>query len=84
MISTRIGVAHGRRPVDLDASRDPCLRLRHQPGRAHRTSGGRRLLIGQLGYQVLLACGFSQGDAANVVTAVRAELHPELGGRVGR
>ena len=34
--------------------------------------------------QVLLVCGFSQDDAANIVTAVRAELHPELRGRVGR
>ena len=34
--------------------------------------------------QVLLVCGFSQDDAANLVTAVRAELHPELRGRVGR
>jgi CPA2 family monovalent cation:H+ antiporter-2 len=34
--------------------------------------------------QVLLVCGFSQVDAANIVTAVRAELHPELRGRVGR
>jgi CPA2 family monovalent cation:H+ antiporter-2 len=34
--------------------------------------------------QVLLVCGFSQDDAASIVTAVRAELHPELHGRVGR
>ena len=34
--------------------------------------------------QVLLVCGFSQDDAANIVTAVRGELHPELRGRVGR
>ncbi len=34
--------------------------------------------------QVLLVCGFSQDNAANVVTTVRAELHPELRGRVGR
>jgi monovalent cation:H+ antiporter-2, CPA2 family len=34
--------------------------------------------------QVLLACGFSQDNAANVVTTIRAELHPELRGRVGR
>jgi CPA2 family monovalent cation:H+ antiporter-2 len=33
--------------------------------------------------QVLLACGFSQDDAAAVVTKVRAELNPELSGRVG-
>jgi CPA2 family monovalent cation:H+ antiporter-2 len=36
------------------------------------------------GYQVLLVCGFSQDDAAHIVTAVRAELHPELRERVGR
>src|ERR1700704_473650 len=47
--ATRIGAAHGRRPVDQDAGRDPCLRLRHQPGRAHRVSGGRGLLIGRFG-----------------------------------
>ena len=34
--------------------------------------------------QVLLVCGFSQDEAANIVTAVRAELHPELRERVGR
>ena len=34
--------------------------------------------------QVLLVCGFSQDNAANIVTTVRAELHPELHGRVGR
>lgn len=34
--------------------------------------------------QVLLVCGFSQDNAANIVTTVRAELHPELRGRVGR
>ena len=34
--------------------------------------------------QVLLVCGFSQDTAANIVTAVRAELNPELRGRVGR
>jgi CPA2 family monovalent cation:H+ antiporter-2 len=34
--------------------------------------------------QILLVCGFSQDDAANIVTAVRAELNPELLGRVGR
>jgi K+:H+ antiporter len=34
--------------------------------------------------QVLLVCGFSQDDAASIVTTVRAELHPELRGRVGR
>ena len=34
--------------------------------------------------QVLLVCGFSQDDAARIITAVRAELHPELRGRVGR
>jgi CPA2 family monovalent cation:H+ antiporter-2 len=34
--------------------------------------------------QVLLVCGFSQDDAANIITAIRAELHPELRGRVGR
>jgi CPA2 family monovalent cation:H+ antiporter-2 len=33
--------------------------------------------------QVLLLCGFSQNDAASVVTAVRAELNPELNGHVG-
>jgi CPA2 family monovalent cation:H+ antiporter-2 len=33
--------------------------------------------------QVLLSCGFSQDDAADIVTAVRAELNPELSGRVG-
>jgi CPA2 family monovalent cation:H+ antiporter-2 len=37
-----------------------------------------------LANQVLLVCGLSQDDAANIVTAVRAELHPELRGRVGR
>jgi monovalent cation:H+ antiporter-2, CPA2 family len=34
--------------------------------------------------QVLLVCGFSQDDAASIVTAARAELHPELRGHVGR
>ncbi len=34
--------------------------------------------------QVLLVCGFSQDSAANIVTTVRAELNPELRGRVGR
>jgi CPA2 family monovalent cation:H+ antiporter-2 len=34
--------------------------------------------------QVLLVCGFSQDDAASIITAVRAELHPELRGHVGR
>ena len=34
--------------------------------------------------QVLLVCGFSQDSAANIVTTVRAELHPELRGHVGR
>jgi monovalent cation:H+ antiporter-2, CPA2 family len=34
--------------------------------------------------QVLLVCGFSRDAAANVVTAVRAELNPELRGHVGR
>jgi CPA2 family monovalent cation:H+ antiporter-2 len=34
--------------------------------------------------QVLLVCGFSQDNAANVVTTIRAELHPVLRGRVGR
>jgi len=34
--------------------------------------------------QVLLVCGFSQDNAANIVTTIRAELHPELHGRVGR
>jgi CPA2 family monovalent cation:H+ antiporter-2 len=34
--------------------------------------------------QVLLVCGFSQDSAANIITTVRAELHPELRGRVGR
>jgi CPA2 family monovalent cation:H+ antiporter-2 len=34
--------------------------------------------------QVLLVCGFSQDEAANIVTTVRAELNPELLGRVGR
>ena len=33
--------------------------------------------------QVLLVCGFAQDDAASIVTAVRAELHPELRGHVG-
>jgi CPA2 family monovalent cation:H+ antiporter-2 len=33
--------------------------------------------------QVLLSCGFSQDNAASVITAVRAELNPELIGRVG-
>jgi len=33
--------------------------------------------------QVLLVCGFSQDNAANIVTTVRAELNPELRGRVG-
>jgi CPA2 family monovalent cation:H+ antiporter-2 len=34
--------------------------------------------------QALLVCGFSQDMAANIVTTVRAELNPELRGRVGR
>lgn len=34
--------------------------------------------------QVLLVCGFSRNAAANVVTAVRAELNPELRDHVGR
>ena len=34
--------------------------------------------------QVLLVCGFSQDNAANIVTTVRAELNPELRARVGR
>jgi CPA2 family monovalent cation:H+ antiporter-2 len=34
--------------------------------------------------QVLLVCGFSQDDAASIVTAARAELHPELRRHVGR
>jgi monovalent cation:H+ antiporter-2, CPA2 family len=34
--------------------------------------------------QVLLVCGFTQDDAASIVTAVRAELHPDLRGHVGR
>jgi CPA2 family monovalent cation:H+ antiporter-2 len=33
--------------------------------------------------QVLLVCGFSQDNAAKIVTTVRAELNPELRGRVG-
>ena len=33
--------------------------------------------------EVLLSCGFSQEDAAAVVTTVRAELNPEVIGRVG-
>ncbi|MDB5393086.1 MAG: glutathione-regulated potassium-efflux system protein [Rhodospirillales bacterium] len=33
--------------------------------------------------QVLLVCGLSQDSAAKIVTKVRAELSPELGGRVG-
>ncbi|SDR63507.1 Kef-type potassium/proton antiporter, CPA2 family [Rhizobiales bacterium GAS113] len=33
--------------------------------------------------QVLLSCGFSQENAAAIVTTVRAELNPELSGRVG-
>ena len=49
--ATRIGAAHGRRPVDQDASRDRCLRLRHQLGRAHTASGGRGLPIGRFGYR---------------------------------
>jgi monovalent cation:H+ antiporter-2, CPA2 family len=36
------------------------------------------------GYLVLFVYGFSQDDAAHIVTAVRAELHPELRGRIGR
>ena len=47
--TTRIGAAHGRRPVDRDASRDPWLRLRYQSGRAHGISGGRELLVCRLG-----------------------------------
>src|ERR1700704_2709276 len=49
--ATRIGVAHGRRPADQDTSRHPCLRQRHQPGGARKTSGGRRLSIGWFGYR---------------------------------
>jgi CPA2 family monovalent cation:H+ antiporter-2 len=33
--------------------------------------------------QVLLVCGFSQDNAAKIVTTIRAELNPELRGRVG-
>jgi CPA2 family monovalent cation:H+ antiporter-2 len=33
--------------------------------------------------QALLLSGFTQEDAARVITAVRAELNPELRGRVG-
>jgi monovalent cation:H+ antiporter-2, CPA2 family len=33
--------------------------------------------------QVLLVCGFSQDNAAKIVTTVRAELNPELRGRSG-
>jgi CPA2 family monovalent cation:H+ antiporter-2 len=33
--------------------------------------------------QVLLVCGFSQDNAAHIVTTVRAELDPELKGLVG-
>jgi CPA2 family monovalent cation:H+ antiporter-2 len=33
--------------------------------------------------QVLLVCGLSQDRAANIVTKVRAELSPQLGGHVG-
>src|SRR3979490_1650619 len=41
----RTGAAHGRRPIDQDASRHPCLRQFHQLGRARRASTGWRLLI---------------------------------------
>jgi monovalent cation:H+ antiporter-2, CPA2 family len=33
--------------------------------------------------QVLLVCGFSQNNAAHIVTKIRAELHPQLMGLVG-
>jgi CPA2 family monovalent cation:H+ antiporter-2 len=33
--------------------------------------------------QVLLVCGLSQDNAAKIVTTIRAELNPELRGRVG-
>jgi CPA2 family monovalent cation:H+ antiporter-2 len=33
--------------------------------------------------QVLLVCGFSQDNAAHIVTTIRAELHPQLMGLVG-
>jgi len=84
MISMRIGAAH----ADALLIKTPAvilgLGLRNQPGRAHRTCGGRWLLIRRLGYQALFVCGFFQDDTANIVTAVRTELHPELRRRVGR
>jgi hypothetical protein len=36
-----------------------------------------------LAHQALLLTGFTQDDAAGVITKVRAELNPELLGRVG-
>jgi CPA2 family monovalent cation:H+ antiporter-2 len=33
--------------------------------------------------QVLLYCGYSRDDVAGVVTAIRAQLNPELTGHVG-
>jgi K+:H+ antiporter len=36
-----------------------------------------------LAHQALLLTGFTQDDAAGVITKVRAELNPELHGRVG-
>jgi CPA2 family monovalent cation:H+ antiporter-2 len=36
-----------------------------------------------LGDQVLLLCGYTQENAADVVAKVRAELNPDLIGRVG-
>jgi CPA2 family monovalent cation:H+ antiporter-2 len=37
----------------------------------------------ELAHQALLLNGFTQDDAAGVITKVRAELNPELRGRVG-
>jgi CPA2 family monovalent cation:H+ antiporter-2 len=34
--------------------------------------------------QILVICGFSQEQAAHIVTTVRATIHPELAGFVGR
>jgi hypothetical protein len=49
--ATRIGAAHGRRPVDQDAGRDPCLHLRHQPVARIRLPAGRGLIIGWFSYR---------------------------------